>query len=272
MLSVYAKLSHEEYAALGRIGRAVIREVSPRRDIIHEGGNPDVIHLILDGWACRYKSLLDGRRQTLAIFIPGDVCDPNIHVLKNMDHSVGAITHLKFAEISRAQIDRLTARYPRITQALRWNELVESSIQREWILNMGRRNAHEHLAHLIVELFHRLRAVGLTRADSCEFPLTHNDLADATGHSSVHVNRVLQDFKRDRLIELDSRRIRIPDLERLERAALFNPNYLHLDHEGAHLDAGFPDPGAPGSNFLQMPEMQRKTLRQLAIRRDVSPT
>ena len=272
MLSVYAKLSHEEYAALGRIGRAVIREVSPRRDIVHEGGNSDVIHLILDGWACRYKCLSDGRRQTLAVFIPGDVCDPNIDVLKNVDHSVGAITHLRFSEISRTHFDRLTARYPRIAQAMRWNELVQSSIQREWILNMGRRNAYEHLAHLIVELFHRLRAIGLTRADSCEFPLTQNDLADATGHSSVHVNRVLQNLKADGLIELGNRHVRIPDLERLERAALFNPNYLHLDHEGAHLDAGFWDPSAQESNFIQMPEIQRKTLRQLAIRADVSPT
>ena len=222
---------------LGRIGRGAIREVLPRRDIIHEGVEPGAVRLILEGWACRYKSLPDGRRQTLAFFIPGDLCDPNVYVLKKMDHSIGAITHLKYAEIGRAQMDAITRRYPRICQAIYWNDLVTASIQREWILNMGQRNAHEHLAHLIAELFHRLRAVGLTKGDSCQFPLTQNDIADATGLTTVHVNRVMLDLRREGLIELDHRELRIPDLARLERAGLFNPSYLHLDHEGEHLDA-----------------------------------
>ena len=236
LLSLYAKLSQEESAVLGRMARGTIREVLPRRDIIHEGVEPGAVRLILEGWACRYKSLPDGRRQTLAFFIPGDLCDAHVCLLRKMDHSIGAITHLKYAEIGPAQMDAMTARYPRISQAIYWNELVSASIQREWILNMGQRNAHEHLAHLIVELFHRLRAVGLTKGHRCPFPLTQNDLADATGMTVVHVNRVMLDLRRDGLIELDHRELRIPDLERLEKTALFNPAYLHLDHEGDQID------------------------------------
>ena len=220
---------------LGRIGKGAIREVSPRRDIIHEGVDPGAVRLILEGWACRYKSLPDGRRQTLAFFIPGDLCDAHVYLLRKMDHSIGAITHLRYAEIGREQMDALAARYPRISQAISWNVLVTASIQREWILSLGQRNAHEHLAHLMVELFHRLRAVGMTSGDTCPFPLTQNDLADATGMTCVHVNRVLQELRSDGLIELDHRELRIPDLPRLEKAALFNPGYLHLDHEGAEL-------------------------------------
>jgi CRP-like cAMP-binding protein len=236
LLGVYAKLSQEESAVLGRMSRGTIREVLPRRDIIHEGVDPGAVRLILDGWACRYKSLPDGRRQTLAFFIPGDLCDPHVYLLRKMDHSIGAITHLKYAEIGRAQMDAMTERYPRISQAIHWNELVSASVQREWILNMGQRNAHEHLAHLMVELFHRLRAVGLTSGATCPFPLTQNDLADATGLTCVHVNRVMLDLRHDGLVEIDHRELRIPDLARLEKAALFNPAYLHLDHEGAELD------------------------------------
>ena len=221
---------------LGRMGRGTIREVSPRRDIIHEGVDPGAVRLILDGWACRYKSLLDGRRQTLAFFIPGDLCDAHVYLLRKMDHSIGAITPLRYAEIGPAQMDAMTARYPRLSHAIYWNELVSASIQREWILNMGQRNAHEHLAHLMVELFHRLRAVELTKGDTCPFPLTQNDLADATGMTGVHVNRVMLDLRRDGLIELERRELRIPDLERLEKLALFNPAYLHLDHEGDQID------------------------------------
>ena len=236
LLGVYAKLSQEESAMLGRMSRGAIREVLPRRDIIHEGVDPGAVRLILEGWACRYKSLPDGRRQTLAFFIPGDLCDPHVYLLRKMDHSIGAITHLKYAEIGRSQMDAMTARFPRISQAIYWNELVNASIQREWILNMGQRNAHEHLAHLMVELFHRLRAVGLTNGDTCPFPLTQNDLADATGLTCVHVNRVMLDLRRDGLVELDRRELTIPDLDRLEKVALFDPAYLHLDHEGDDFD------------------------------------
>ena len=243
LLGVYAKLSHEESAVLGRIGRGSVREVLPRRDIIHEGVEPGAVRLILEGWACRYKSLPDGRRQTLAFFIPGDLCDPNVYLLRKMDHSIGAITPLKYAEIGRAQMDALIERFPRISQAIHWHELVNASIQREWILNIGQRNAHEHLAHLMAELFHRLRAVGLTNGNRCPFPLTQNDLADATGLTSVHVNRVMLDMRQQGLFELDHRELTIPDLARLEKAAMFNPAYLHLDHEGENLGAYSPTNG-----------------------------
>lgn len=87
------------------------------------------------------------------------------------------------------------------------------------------------------ELFFRLRAVGLTQGDSCDFPVTQLDLGDATGLTSVHVNRTLQELRRDGLIVLDRKRLTIPDLQALMDASMFNPNYLHLNHEGAHLDA-----------------------------------
>jgi CRP-like cAMP-binding protein len=141
------------------------------------------------------------------------------------------------AQIGREQFDELTANHPRITQALWWDALVTVAIQREWTLNVGQRDAYERIAHLLVELFLRLRAVGLTDGKRCDFPVTQVDLADATGLTSVHVNRMLQDLRRDGLVELEKRSLTIPDLQRLKDAAMFNENYLHLDHEGAYLDA-----------------------------------
>lgn len=116
-LDAYTKLSREDRAAIETISRTH-REVSPRRDLIHEGDVPRYVHLVLEGWACRYKALPDGRRQILAFFIPGGFCDLNVYVLKEMDHSVGAVTRLKVADISREEMDQLTANHPRITQAL----------------------------------------------------------------------------------------------------------------------------------------------------------
>jgi DNA-binding IclR family transcriptional regulator len=86
-------------------------------------------------------------------------------------------------------------------------------------------------------MFLRLRAVGLTDGNSCHFPLTQVDLADATGLTAVHVNRTLQELRRDGLVELQSKMLTIPDFKALQSAAMFNDNYLHLNREGAHLDA-----------------------------------
>jgi len=221
---------------LQRVGK-VSRTIAARRDLIREGEKPKFVHLIVDGWACRYKTLPDGRRQIVAFFVPGDFCDLNVYILKEMDHSVGAITRLSVADISREEMDNITANFPRITQALWWEALVTNAIQREWTLNIGQRTAYERIGHLLLELHMRLRTVGLTQDGSCDFPLTQNDLADATGLTAVHVNRTLQELRRDGLIELERKRLNIPNLRRLQDASMFNANYLHLDHEGKHLDA-----------------------------------
>ena len=235
-LEAFTRLSQEDKAAVAKFSK-VARVIPPRRDLIREGEKPKNIHLMVDGWACRYKTLPDGRRQIVAFFVPGDLCDLNVYILRQMDHNIGAITRLAVADISRDDMNRLTAEHPRITQALWWEALVDIAVQREWTLNIGQRTAYERIGHLLVELFLRLRSVGLTQADSCDFPLTQTDIADATGLTAVHVNRTLQELRRDGLIILERKRLQIPDLEKLQDASMFNPNYLHLDHEGRHLDA-----------------------------------
>ena len=222
-LEAFTRLSPEDRAVIATISQ-VSRIIPPRHDLIREGEKPRFVHLMVDGWACRYKALPDGRRQIVAFFVPGDFCDLNVYVLKEMDHGIGAITRLSVADISREEMDSVTAAHPRITQALWWESLVQVAIQREWTLNVGQRSAYERIAHLLVELYLRLKAVGLARDGSCDFPLTQNDLADATGLTPVHVNRTLQDLRRDDLILLEHKRLTIPDVRRLMQVATFNPN------------------------------------------------
>ena len=235
-LEAFTRLSSDDRAALASLARNS-RFVDPRQDLISEGDKPRHVHLVLDGWACRYKQLPDGKRQIVSLFVPGDFCDVNVYILKAMDHSIGAITRLKVAMITPEEMIELTTDRPRITQALWWHELVATAIQREWTLSLGQRSAYERLAHLLVELYLRLRVVGRAHDGRCDFPLTQNDLADATGLTPVHVNRTLQELRRDKLIELERKQLHILDLDRLMDAAMFNPNYLHLEHEGRYLDA-----------------------------------
>lgn len=235
-LERYTRLSADDRAALAKISKDV-RLVEARRDLISEGDNPKFVHLVLDGWGSRYKTLPDGKRQILSLFIPGDFCDVNVFILKHMDHSVGAITRLKVAVITPEEMQALSLNHPRITQALWWHDLVAMAIQREWTLNLGQRTAYERLGHLLMELYLRLEVVGRASNGHCDFPLTQTDLADASGLTPVHVNRTLQELRRDKLIELERKQLRILDFQRLMDSSMFNPNYLHLDHEGRHLDA-----------------------------------
>src|SRR5690349_15721478 len=122
-LEAFTRLSADDREALAQVSRNV-RFVEPRRDLISEGDKPRYVHLVLDGWACRYKQLPDGKRQIVSLFVPGDFCDVNVYILTQMDHSIGAITRLKVAMISPEDMDALTAQRPRITQALWWHELV----------------------------------------------------------------------------------------------------------------------------------------------------
>lgn len=235
-LERFTRLSDEDRQVLKALARKV-RLIEAGVDIIQEGDRPETVNLFLDGWACRYKQLEDGRRQIVAFFVPGDLCDIHIYVLREMDHAIAAITPVRLAAVPREILLDTMDRHPRITRALWWESLVNAAIQREWTVNIGRRTALERLAHLFCELFLRLRAVGLAEGSTCPFPLTQLELADATGLTNVHVNRTLKEMRNAGLILLKSRQLTVPDLAALQKAALFNPNYLHLEREGAHLSA-----------------------------------
>ena len=133
------------------------------------------------------------------------------------------------AEFDRAAFEQLVSADRTIAEALYCETLANCAIQREWTLNVGRRDAIERVAHVICELFARLSLVGLADANSFAFPVTQMDLADATGLSTVHVNRTLQELRASGLITLRERHVIIHDLEGLSSMAMFTPYYLHLE-------------------------------------------
>jgi CRP-like cAMP-binding protein len=235
-LEEYTPLTEADRAELARLCAQSDRTVPAKLDLIREGDAPRSIYVILDGWACHYRTLENGRRQIVDFAIPGDLCDLNLFILDRMDHSIGAITRLKVAEVGREEFHRVVTNFPNITTALWWVELVSKSIHREWIVNVGQRAARERMAHLFCEIFLRLESVGLTNGFSCDFPLTQNDIAETTGMTSVHVNRTIQELRREGLIVLERHKLIIPDMLALQGAGLFNPDYLHIRRLNRHTD------------------------------------
>lgn len=236
-LEQFVRLSAGDRAILTRAVATRVRQFGPRSDIEREGDQPTDVHLVLSGWACRYKQFEDGRRQVVSFFLPGDMCDMNIFILKEMDHSIATITSASIVDLPREFFDEIRANHSRIATALWWETLVSAAIQREWTISLGQRTATERMAHLLCEMYLRLRLVGLTDGNSCEFPLIQSDLAEATGLSKVHVNRTLQELRSSGLVVLRGKTLTVPDLEQLMSAGLFNANYLHMEREGSRLDA-----------------------------------
>ncbi len=197
-------------------------------DIVAEGSVPRSVFVLLEGMAIRYRNLSDGTRQVITFLIPGDVCDLHVFLLKTMDHSIGTLTPVRIAPVSRDGMMDLFTCHPRVSAALWWSSLQEEAMLRERIVALGRRDARGRIAYLLCELFWRHRAVGLTKGRSFSLPLTQTELGDALGLSAVHVNRILQDFRKHGLIVMERRKLELVSLPGLQKIADFNEAYLHF--------------------------------------------
>lgn len=226
-LETVARLSAGDREALAALS-VNVREMDARRTIIREGERPDHVHLMLEGWAARYKLLANGSRQITAFLIPGDFCDLHVTILGEMDHSIATLTRARVAYVPRRKMEEVAER-PSLVRAFWWSTLVDEAVLRSWIVNVGRRDAFEAIGHLMCELYVRLCNVGLTDDHSYDLPLTQEELADALGLTPVHVNRVLKRMRADGLISLTRGALVIHDYRRLQAASGFNPNYLHID-------------------------------------------
>jgi CRP-like cAMP-binding protein len=227
-LEQFAGLSDEDKRLVDDAARDV-RRLEARQDIIREGERPDEVHLLLEGWAARYKVLPGGERAIMAYLIPGDLCDIHIALLDRMDHSIGTLSPAEVAYIPRERIEALMGRGDDLARALTWSMLVDEAILREWLVTLGHRPADKRVAHLICEMMLRSKAVGLTDDDSFDLPLTQEELADTMGITPVHMNRTLQALRRSDLITTRGKRVIVRDAERLMAFADFNPNYLHQE-------------------------------------------
>lgn len=184
--------------------------------LVREDEQPAAIYHINEGWACRYRLLPDGRRQITALYLPGDYCDPLWALNGKSSQPVVALTSV------RATCLPCVAPSPTsgVGQQAFWRNLSDIiERQSNWLVMLGRKTASEKVAHVLVELFERLRLSGLTYGQQCAMPLTQIDIADLTGLTPVHVNRTLQRMRTKGLVELQAKWLRIPDLRALRQAA-----------------------------------------------------
>lgn len=226
-LQSIASLSGEEAEALRGLP-VTITSVNDHDVVAREGDRPSRCCLLVDGFLCRYKAMPHGRRQITSFHVPGDMPDLQGLHLAVMDHSLGALAPSTVAFIPHSALVELVDHHPGIAAAL-WREtLIDASIFREWIANIGRRTSYQRVSHILCEVFRKTEAVGLVEDGLCPFPLTTADIADATGLSPVEVNRALHKLEGEGLVLLSENQLAIPDMEILRRIGEFDPAYLHL--------------------------------------------
>jgi CRP-like cAMP-binding protein len=210
-----------------------IRTVEASTYLTREGDLPTVCGVLGSGFAYRQKLTGDGVRQIVALHIPGDAMDLQHLFLDVADHSVQMLTRGEVAFVPRKDLQELVDARPLIRHAVMTSVLVEASIFREWVLNVGRRDARTRLAHLLCEFAIRMEAQGLTDGDGFELPITQEQLADAVGLTPVHVNRTLKSLEADGLITRNKRNIVFPSWQRMRDVGDFNPRYLHLERQAS---------------------------------------
>jgi CRP-like cAMP-binding protein len=191
--------------------------------------------VMLSGFAIRHKIVCNGARQIVSIHMKGDVVDLQNSFLTIADHSVQVLTESEVAFIPREEIKQLAFDRPKVGMAMWFDTLVDASVFREWIANIGRRDSRTRIAHLLCEFALRLKMAGLGEATDYELPMSQEQLADCTGLTSVHVNRTLKALEEENLISRrTSRTIAIGDWKRLADVGDFDSTYLHLrDNERA---------------------------------------
>ena len=195
--------------------------------MVREGEPATVCTLLITGFAFRQKLVSDGARQIISFHIPGEFLDIQNSMLEVADHNLQSLTRSTVALVSRNALSDLMASRPAIRRALWLDSLVDSSIFREWVVNVGRRDARTRIAHLLCELAARLKSAGIADGEMFDFPLTQEQVGDATGLTAVHTNRTLQSLRKEGLISLSSNRLSILDWDALTEVGDFNERYLH---------------------------------------------
>lgn len=195
--------------------------------LVREGKTAIECCLLVSGYACRHKLTSDGGRQIVSFHIPGDMLDLQHLFLPRADHNVQTITPATVAWIPSAELRNLSLQHTGVGEALWRDTLIDASIFREWVLNVGRRDAKTRIAHMLCEFAARHDAVGIDSAEAFEVPMTQEQIGDATGLTAVHVNRMFRALERDGVIARKGKSILVNDWARMRRVADFDPSYLH---------------------------------------------
>jgi CRP-like cAMP-binding protein len=218
-------------------GARTIR-VAKNQDVVIAGNPYERFYANHDGWLFRYKILHKGGRQIVDFVLPGDIFALQACLFKSSLYSIATVTPALLSVIIFDKIDEVFERNPKLSKLIFWSAACEAARLAEHLTDAARRSAYERVSHLLLELFIRLKAVGLTDGMSFHTPLTQELIGDALGLTTIHVNRTLRSLRENHLIEIDGKRVTILDFEALSLLSDFETSYLGDSARALRLTAG----------------------------------
>lgn len=221
-----APIGDEDAQAISRLQHRVV-SVPSKAFLVRETETPTECCLLIEGYAARSKLAENGGRQIVSFHVPGDMLDLQHLFLEKADHNVQTITSARVAWIPNDELRGLLINRPAIGTAFWRDALIDASIFREWVLNVGRRDAKTRVAHMLCEFALRCQNAGLGTPERLHVPFTQEEIADATGLTAIHVNRMLRSLTEDGLIKRTGHELEILDWDAFRRTAGFDPAYLH---------------------------------------------
>lgn len=208
---------------------AEVRIHPPGDTLIRADVSAEYSTLLVDGLLGRVFYMSEGKRQIVALHVPGDFVDLHSLLLKRLDHDVVAMSEVRVALVAHNVLRKLTETEPHLARMLWLLTVIDAAVHREWIGRLGH-SAAVRIAHLLCELQMRLIIVGLATAEGFPIDLTQADLGDMTGLTPVHVNRTLRKLREAGLAIVRDGFASIPDLRKLQDFAGFDPTYLYLEN------------------------------------------
>ena len=224
-LALFQPLDSGEIAA-AQAYRSTHRQLKPGAAIFWQGESFEEVYTLYDGWAYLYQHLPNGNRQILTFLLPGDFFGFQADMGDGKRiHSAQAITGVSLCVFPRADLIRMFREHVDLGIRLIWMSAQDEAIAYEHLASLGRRTAGERIAHLLLEIFHRVRARHPDRdaLDTIDLPLTQGLIGDACGLTHIHVSRTLKSLQDKNLVRCTGRKLHIPDTDRLARFA----NYRH---------------------------------------------
>ncbi len=228
-LKAFVALSDADLNVLSEVYKRR-RKFPKGRDMLHEGQKDQAAYILARGWACSYKLLPSGKRQVVDFQLPGDFLGLRSVLFRTADHNVEPVTPVEASEVSSTDLLNVLMRTPRLATAVLWAASRDEAMVVEHLVGIGRRDALERTAHFMLELYARLRLVGMANKDGFDCPLSQYMLADALGLSAVHINRVLRELREAGLMSFHHGRVTFDNYDKLVDLCAFDRAYL--DHEG----------------------------------------
>ena len=187
--------------------------------IMYEQKSSGKLFTLYSGWAFRYKTLTDGRRQILNFLLPGDLIGLQQEFSDSAMHGIEAVTDVALCVFPRDGLWKLFQTYPSLGYDITWLSARAEGMVDDNLLTAGQRNATERVAVLLMHLYRRMERIGLAEGGSIGFPLNQQHIADALGLSLVHTNKTLRRLQQLGLHELHNGRLRLLNPKALQRIA-----------------------------------------------------